>query len=305
MPTSSEQLLLQFTTPFYILIILFEIVWSNFQHNHYYTLKDTITNLYFMTLNSLIDVGFRVVSFSVLLFFFNVRFFQIQNQILYWFMLVILLDFLYYWLHRVDHYCRLFWAIHVTHHSSHQFNLTVGFRSSVFQPLYRFIWFIPLALFGFKVADIALVYAATQIWGILVHTKYIQKLGCLEYVLVTPSHHRVHHASNILYLDKNMGMLLIIWDKMFGTFQPEIDERQYEKIKYGLTTDVQNPNAINSVLHEFFAIANDVIYKKTTCINKLKYIFAPPGYSHDQSTLTSAELRAKYRKDNNAKASTH
>ena len=90
------------------------------------------------------------------------------------------------------------------------------------EPLYRFVYFIPIALFGFRPIDIAFIYAATQIWGILVHTEKINKLGFLEYFLVTPSHHRVHHGSNPKYLDKNMGMFLIIWDKLFGTFQPGI-----------------------------------------------------------------------------------
>ena len=107
--------------------------------------------------------------------------------------------------------------MHVTHHSSEYFNLTTGFRSSVFQPLYRFIYFIPLVFLGFQPADIVLMYSITQIYGILIHTKYVDKLGWLEKVLVTPSHHRVHHASNIEYLDKNIGMCLIIWDKLFAT----------------------------------------------------------------------------------------
>ena len=103
------------------------------------------------------------------------------------------------------------------------------------EPLYRFVYFIPLASFGFLPLDIAFIYAATQTWGIIVHTERISKLGWLEYFLVTPSHHRVHHGSNPKYLDKNLGMFLIIWDKWFGTFQPELPAEVYQPIKYGLT----------------------------------------------------------------------
>jgi len=297
MTSSSEQWLILITTPIYVILILFEIFISNYTHKPYYNFWDTVTNLYFMVLNSLIDVLFRVVSLSVLLFFHQMHFFKIENVYLYWFTLFIAEDFLYYWLHRIDHTSRFFWAVHVTHHSSETFNLSVGFRSSVFQPLYRFIWFIPLALVGFAPLDIALVYAVTQIWGILVHTQWIGKLGFLENILVTPSHHRVHHASNILYLDKNMGMFLIIWDKIFGTFQPEIETKNYEEIRYGLTKNLEHKNPMNIVFHEFSAIFHDCIHQKTNWINKIKYVFYPPGWSHDKSTLTSEELREKYYKE--------
>ena len=123
--------------------------------------------------------------------------------------------------------------MHVTHHSSEEFNLTTGFRSSVLQPLYRFIYFLPLVLLDLNHIDIVFMYSLTQIYGILVHTQYINKMPrWFETIFVSPSHHRVHHASNIRYLDRNMGMVLIIWDRLFGTFQAEIDE---DPVKYGLT----------------------------------------------------------------------
>ena len=208
-------------------------------------------------------------------------------MIAYWAVLLLAEDFMYYWLHRIDHYCRFFWAVHVTQHSSEEFNLKVGFRSSVFHPLYRFIYFIPLALMGFKGIDIMFMYAATQIFGILVHTQTIKKLGFLEYIIVTPSHHRVHHGSNIQYLDKNMGMILIIWDKLFGTFQAEDDK---DPVKYGLTKNIGTYNPLTMVFHEWKAIYND-LKKQTSFKNKLMYVFGPPGWSHDGSTKTSTQLR--------------
>jgi sterol desaturase/sphingolipid hydroxylase (fatty acid hydroxylase superfamily) len=130
--------------------------------------------------------------------------------------LVLAEDFVYYWLHRFDHHIRLFWAVHVTHHSSEKMNFTVGFRSSVFQPLYRFIYFIPLALLGFKPIDIVFIYSATQIWGIFVHTELIHKMGWLEYIMITPPITGCTMDPIPKYLDKNMGMFLIIWDKFLA-----------------------------------------------------------------------------------------
>lgn len=282
-----ESLLIMVTTPIYIIVIGGEILYSYFTKRHLYSTKGVLANVYLSALNFSLDILFRGACLFVLNYFFQFRFFEIHNIYLYWLVLLIAEDFMYYWLHRVDHYCRFFWAAHVTHHSSEEFNLTVGFRSSVFQPLYRFIYFIPLSFLGFKGIDIMFMYAATQIFGILVHTQTIKKMGFLEYIIVTPSHHRVHHGSNVKYLDKNMGMLLIIWDKLFGTFQAEDDN---DPVKYGLTTNIKTYNPVTMVFHEWKNIFKDLT-KKTSLKNKFMYVFGPPGWSHDGSTKTSSQLR--------------
>lgn len=292
MDSVKENLLILIATPYYIFIIGIEILLSHFQHKKLYSLKDTLANLYLMLLNGGIDFLFRVVYVSIIFsFFYQHKIFSWVHGFWYWFALLITEDFLYYWLHRFDHEIRFFWATHVTHHSSQKMNFTVGFRSSVFQPLYRFIYFIPLPLLGFEPWDIVFIYAATQIWGIFVHTELIKKMGWLEYILVTPSHHRVHHSSNPKYLDKNMGMFLIIWDKWFGTFQKELDEKTYQPIRYGLTKNIENLNAINLIFYEWNAIIKDIRKNDITLAQKLKYIFGKPGYSHDGSRLTSEQLR--------------
>jgi len=159
------------------------------------------------------------------------------------------------------------------------------------EPLYRFIYFIPIALCGFRPIDIAFIYAATQIWGILVHTEKVKKLGWLEYIFVTPSHHRVHHGSNPKYLDKNMGMFLIIWDKWFGTFQPELAKENYQPIKYGLTKPLEKETASSIIFHEWNSIGKDLRKKGLSLKQKWNYLFGPPGWSHDGSSHTSDELR--------------
>ncbi len=286
-----EQFLILISTPVYIVIIGVELLLSNYHHKKIYKWKDTAANIYLMLLNASLDLFVRGVYLFILSYFYHYRIISFGNIIVYWGVLLVAEDFLYYWLHRFDHEIRLFWAVHVTHHSSQQLNFSVGFRSSVFQPLYRFIYFIPLALLGFKPIEIAFIYSATQIWGIFVHTELIKKMGWLEYVLVTPSHHRVHHASNPKYLDMNMGMFLIIWDKLFGTFQPELAVEEYQSLKYGLTKPIEKETPINIVFHEWHSIHKDLLRKDIGWRDKLLYVFGPPGWSHDGSRKTSKELR--------------
>jgi sterol desaturase/sphingolipid hydroxylase (fatty acid hydroxylase superfamily) len=245
-----------------------------------------------MLLNMSLDFLMLGTAIWVFTYFYDFRIMTITNPILYWVAMLVVEDFLFYLLHYVDHYVRFFWAIHVTHHSSEEFNFTVGFRSSVLQPLYRFIYFIPLPLLGFQPLDIAFMYSATQIYGILIHTQLVGKLGFLEWFMVTPSHHRVHHGSNPEYLDKNIGMIFIFWDKLFGTFQREMET---VKLCYGLTTKLKNENPANVIFHEWREIGKD-LRKPVSFRTKLKYLFGPPGWSHDGMRKTSRELLADLRK---------
>jgi sterol desaturase/sphingolipid hydroxylase (fatty acid hydroxylase superfamily) len=279
-----------FSVPLYAILIVLEILLSNWQHKKYYSFKETLWNVYLTLLNAGLDLLLRWAFYiSILSWCFHHHIFKIENSFIYWFLLFIAEDFTFYIEHRVDHYCRIFWAVHVTHHSSEEYNLTTGFRSSVFQPVYRFVYFIPLALAGFDPIDIVFMYSITQTYGILVHTQYIKKMPrWFETIFVSPGHHRVHHASNIIYLDKNMGMCLIIWDKLLGSFQEELPE---EPVKFGLTKKVENHNhPLKIVFHEWQSIGKDIA-KKSSFTTKLKYLLMPPGWSHDGSSKTAKELR--------------
>jgi sterol desaturase/sphingolipid hydroxylase (fatty acid hydroxylase superfamily) len=282
-----EQLLLLIETPIYALLILGEMLLSSINKTNSYSTKDTLTNLMCTSLNLGLDVLMRGFTLGALAFAFQFAPVSISNPFLYWFLLFIGQDFLYYLLHLVDHYSRFFWAVHVTHHSSEKFNFTVAIRSSVFQPLYRFIYYMPLAFMGFKPLDILFMYAICQTYGFFVHTEKIKKMGFLEWFLVTPSHHRVHHASNPIYLDKNMGMVLIIWDKIFGTFQEET-----EKPYYGLTTPLKTGSPREVIFGEWEKLVAD-LKRPIPWSLKWKYIWNPPGWSHDKTTLTSNEIRQK------------
>ncbi len=285
-----EHILQLYSIPLYTVLISIEVLLSNFQHQQFYSWKESLVNLYLNILNAGIDMALRLVIGLSLLFFFYQYHLRIQwNPIAYWIVLLIGEDFMFWLEHFVDHHCRLFWAVHVTHHSSPEYNLSTGFRSSVFMPVYKYLYFIPLVLLGFQPIDVMLMFSLTQIYGILVHTQYVKKMPAwIEYIFVTPSHHRVHHASNIPYLDKNMGMVFIFWDRMFGTFIKEMPD---EVPHYGITKPIEKPfHPIHIVTHEWKEVAKD-LRKKVPLSTKLKYLFMPPGWSHDGSTKTSKELQ--------------
>lgn len=284
---------------FVVVLTLVEMYFSYAHDKKLYRGRDTLTNVYLMAAAFVVNLSMKVATFFLLDYFYqNFRLFEISNVFLYWTVLILAQDFLYWVLHTTGHYVRFFWAMHVTHHSSEYFNLTTGFRSTVFEPLYRVFFYLPLAMMGFTAMDILFAYLITQIYGNLVHTQTIGKLHpIIEYIFVTPSHHRVHHASNIRYLDKNMGMVLILWDRWFGTFQEEVPE---ENIQYGLTTQPEDTGAVNIIFHELIALNSDV-KKAPGFKNKIKYILNPPGWSHDGNSKTSKILQQELKESLEAK----
>ncbi len=287
-----RHILLLFSIPIYAVLIPLEILLSHFHEWKFYSWKETIINIYLNLTNAAVDLILRGVAFGVLLFCYQFHPAIHWNPVVYWLLLFLCEDVLFWTEHFVDHHVRFFWAVHVTHHSSEEYNLTTGFRSSVLMPFYRYLYFIPLALIGFAPLDIFFIYAITQTYGIIVHTQSVKRLPkWIEFFFVTPSHHRVHHASNIPYLDKNMGMVLIIWDRIFGTFAAEIPS---ETPRYGLTKPLPDPHhPVKIIFHEWAAIRQDLKRKLPLRI-KLLYLLKPPGWSHDGSSMTSKELRTQY-----------
>jgi sterol desaturase/sphingolipid hydroxylase (fatty acid hydroxylase superfamily) len=285
-----------------IFLTLVEMGLSYWESRKYYEKKDTITNIYLTLLAFTLNLAVKVSTFFVLNYVYQFRLFEIKNAVAYWIILVVVQDFLYWVLHYIGHYCRVFWAMHVTHHSSEHFNLTTGFRSTVFEPIYRVFFYLPLALMGFNAIDILYAYLITQLYGNIVHTQYrINLPKWYGLIFVTPSHHRVHHASNIPYLDKNMGMMLIIWDRIFGTFR---EENLPEPIRYGITKQPENTGPVNILFHEWKALLNDV--KQVPDVKtKLQYIFNPPGWSHDGHTQTARAMQREYESQNQKNRQTY
>jgi len=288
-----QNILLLVSIPIYALLIPLEIILSHFHHRKLYSWKETLMNLYLQGVNMVVDLLLRGMALGILLFFYRYHAPVSWHPVVYWAALFLLEDLLFWLEHFVDHRVRLFWAIHVTHHSSEEFNLTTGLRSSVFMPFYRYMYFIPLALLGFRPLDIFFMYALTQTYGILLHTQAVRRLPkWIELIFVTPSHHRVHHARNIPYLDKNMGMVLIIWDRLFGTFAPELPE---EPPVYGILKPAKEPfHPVGILFHEWRAVGED-LRRPVPWRTKLRYLLCPPGWSHDGSTQTAKELQEQHR----------
>ncbi|MFN3341577.1 MAG: sterol desaturase family protein [Flavobacteriales bacterium] len=284
MQNFNETVLFLITTPLFVIFIGLEIIVSNAQRNHRYSSLGFWENMYLMIINTGIDLGMRIVALYFFTELLTVRFFEWEYSVVYWILLFVFEDLTFWTIHYVDHYVRLFWAVHVTHHNSQEYNLTVGLRSSLFEPLYRFLYFIPMVIGGFRVEDIFFAYSVTQLYGVFLHTQYVKNFGPLDYVFISPSQHRVHHGSNVRYLDKNMGMFLNVWDKLFGTY-----EKESEPVVYGITKNIESHDPRTVIFHEFKSIADDV-RNAPTFKAKLMYIFGPPGWSHDGSRKTSKQL---------------
>lgn len=277
--------------PFHAVVIVAEMIYSHTSEAGLYQKKDVFTNIKLALMNFSLDLLMKVTAMFVMFYFYLHSFFNLENSWIYWIACFIATDFAYYILHYLEHHSRAFWAVHITHHNSEYFNLTTGFRSSVFQPLYRYLFFAPIAFLGFNPWHIMVVYAVAQVYGTWVHTQTIKKMGILEYILVTPSHHRVHHACNIKYLDRNMGMFLIIWDKIFGTFEKE-DAKV--PVKYGIYPKMPSDKTFSVLTYEWKNIWNDVKQPNLKIKDKLNYIFNSPGWKHDGTGKTVRQYQKDY-----------
>lgn len=189
-----------------------------------------------------------------------------------WVGLFIAQDFLYYWFHRVSHRMNLAWAGHAPHHQSEDFNFAVALRQGPFQPIFSHVFYLPLALCGFPPAMFATVIGINTVYQFFLHTELVKTLGPLEWILNTPSHHRVHHGCNGRYLDKNHGAMLIIWDRMFGTFEPE-----GERPVYGTVKPVASFNPVTCTLAPFRDLAN-LVRSAPRLLDKLVACFMPPEW---------------------------
>ena len=204
---------------------------------------------------------------------YSVRLFEIPaSSVWAWALLLLGTDFCYYWFHRASHRTHLGWMAHAPHHQSEDFNLSVALRQGPVQPFFSRAFYLPLALLGFPPAMFGTAVALNTLYQFWVHTELIDKLGPLEWVFVTPSHHRVHHACNGRYLDKNHGAMLIIWDRMFGTFEPE-----REPITYGTVEPVRTFNPLLAAWRPFRE-AVSLMRKTPRSWDKLRFWFMPPEW---------------------------
>jgi sterol desaturase/sphingolipid hydroxylase (fatty acid hydroxylase superfamily) len=208
-----------------------------------------------------------------------------------WLICQLLDDFTYYWFHRFNHTVRILWAAHIVHHSSENFNLGTGVRNGWFTLLYKPMFYMWLPAIGFHPSMVVVCLGIESLWQFQLHTKYVPKLGFLEKIFNTHTMHQVHHSQNLEYLDKNHGGFLNIFDKLFGTWAELKDNVE---IKFGVIHAPDSHNPIVILTHEFKDIWNDMKKSKNP-IHIFMYIFGPPGWSHDGTTLTVRQLQRQMR----------
>jgi sterol desaturase/sphingolipid hydroxylase (fatty acid hydroxylase superfamily) len=200
-------------------------------------------------------------------------------------------DLAYYWFHRIAHESRWFWASHVVHHSSRSYNLATALRQTWTGKLTLGVLFwLPLVLLGFPPEMVFLFTGISLIYQFWIHTEAIDRLGPLERVLNTPSHHRVHHAVNPRYLDANYAGVLIVWDRLFGTF---VAEHADDRPVYGIVKNIETHNPLRIAFHEWAAIARDLACARTWR-EATGYLFGPPGWSPDGSRRTTKVIKAEW-----------
>lgn len=282
--------LIHYAIPFFVITVVLEIVLTIKIKMDEYEFKDAGTSIAMGLGNVVVGLFTKGMILGIFLFLYQFRFFTIPFVWWSWVLLFFADDFCYYWFHRISHENRLFWASHVVHHSSKKYNLSTALRQTWTGSFYSFIFWIPLVLLGFHPVMILVQMSVSLIYQYWIHTELITKLPkWFEAIFNTPSHHRVHHATNPQYLDRNHAGILIIWDKLFGTFEPE-----EEKPVYGLVKNIETYNPVKVAFIEWYNMFKDFKNSKTSFSNKLKYFFKPPGWKHDGLGVLSSDLRKEW-----------
>lgn len=274
-----------FAIPVFIALIAIEAFIDTKRKLHLYELKDSVACISMGLGVVVIGLLTKTIAFLLFTWLYQFRIFDLGNEWWMWVLLVLADDFTFYWYHRTAHEVRFFWAAHVQHHSSEKMNFSVALRQSWGEPFFKFFFWMWLPLVGFSPINILIMQAISLVYQFFPHTKLVKSLGPLEWVFNTPSHHRVHHATQVEYLDKNHAGILIIWDRLFGTFQKEKEEPVY-----GITENIHTYNPLKIATHEYIGLWKDVKRAKKLS-DKLKYIFNPPGWSHDGENKTSRKLQ--------------
>ena len=268
--------ILLWVIPGFLVLVLIEILYGHYMKKQTYTLMDTISSLSSGITNILKDsmgIIFIIISYSFLEK--KIALFQLESSLTLYILAFICIDFASYWSHRLNHKINIFWNQHIIHHSSEEFNLACALRQSISNIIgYNALFLIPAAIIGVP-AEIIIILSPIHLFGqFWYHTQHIGKLGFLEYIFVTPSQHRVHHAVNPIYIDKNLSAIFCIWDRVFGTFQEEIDN---VKPIYGTLKPVQTWNPVIINFQHFFKLAKDSWYTKKFS-DKIKIWFMPTGW---------------------------
>lgn len=278
--------------PAFVALVLAEMLVARIKDRSRYCPRDTLTSLMLGFGSTIASVLAGGMVFALATWVHQVRLFDISYA-WYWFALAFVLDDLaYYVFHRSAHRVRWFWASHVIHHSSQHYNFSTALRQTWtgFFSL-GFIFRLPLFLIGFPPAMVFFCAGLNLVYQFWIHTEMIGRMPrWFEAVMNTPSHHRVHHATNARYLDKNYAGVFIVWDRMFGTFEPERDD---DRPRYGIVHNLPDFGILRAAFHEWWGIAKDV-WAAPGLKARLGYMFGPPGWSHDGSRDTSETIKARW-----------
>jgi sterol desaturase/sphingolipid hydroxylase (fatty acid hydroxylase superfamily) len=266
--------------PLFLVAVALEALWSSRSALGWYRGRDTLVSLSMMVAAALVEVVPRLLAVLLMLQLHEISPLRdvIGRQWWAWLLLFLLDDFSYYWFHRMNHEVRLLWAGHVNHHSSQYLNFGTALRQGVGERVHKFLFWLWLPLLGFDPAMILTMVGINLFYQFWVHTRAVGRLHpWIEAVFNTPSHHRVHHGSNIRYLDCNHGGVLIIWDRLFGTFSAELDA---DPVVYGLTKNIDGNSPWEVLVHEYRAIWRD-LRRAPRWRDRWRYLGLAPGWSHD------------------------
>ncbi len=278
--------------PIFLLALVLEYWFDRKRHLNLFDRRDTIASLWMTVFVVFVDL---LPKLGAVIAFYHLHQISpladvIQRQWWAWVLLFFLDDITYYFMHRANHEVRFLWAGHVSHHSAIKMNFATALRQGVFERVHKYFFWLPLPLLGFDPLMIFTVMSVNLFYQFWLHTELVASLpDWFERVFNTPSHHRVHHASNIRYLDCNHAGVLIIWDRIFGTFSQEVEG---EPPVYGLTTNITSYNPFSVATHEYSSIAAD-LRRADKLRDKLSYVLKAPGWSHDGEDRRAKVLRAK------------
>ncbi|MBB6610750.1 sterol desaturase family protein [Pontibacter sp. Tf4] len=263
--------IMHYMAPVIVVLVVAEGLISYFKDKQYYDTRDTLAALAIGAGNAVLGAGLKIALFWVALVIYNQVPWAIPRAWWAFVICFIAVDFCRYWAHRIAHEQRFWWATHVTHHSSRKMNFLISLRTGWTNPI-KFVFFVPVPLLGIDPFTFFICHQVAVLYQFFVHTELVRKMPAfIEYIFVTPSHHRVHHGSNAAYIDRNYGSTFIIWDRLFNTFQPET-----EKPVYGLTTPVRSYNPVYLVFHEWVDLFRDLRHCSTVK-EGWRVLFSAPG----------------------------
>ncbi|PRC94764.1 sterol desaturase family protein [Solimicrobium silvestre] len=270
-----QEQVITIASPIFILLIIIEMFIAFRRGKSNFHFSDTINSMSLGMLSQITSAFLKLFLIGIYAWVaHNFALFKLPNAWWVWVAGLLVYDFLYYWLHRSGHEIAVLWAAHVVHHQSERYNLTTALRQTSSGPLLAWIFYLPLAILGVPIEmfiAISLIDLLYQFW---VHTELIGKLGWFDRVFVSPSNHRVHHATNDIYLDKNYGGILILWDRLFGTFIEEMDEH---KVVYGTRSPLRSWNPVKANIEVYQAIIRDA-KRASNWTDKIRIWFKHPGW---------------------------